>query len=407
MLNSNQMRELAYVVKIDDIQPIQGSDNCECAVVGGWRVMTKKGTFKPGDYAIYFEIDSKCPEKEPFLFLASKHFKVKTQRYTFGGKGNFISQGLLMSISDFTSLVEPPFWALNLADMIDSGEDVEHMGLTENIGVTYAVEEDNKRKASSEDKYKKMAQRKPNIFKKPWAKWLMRRNWGKKIMFFFFGKKKDKKNAWPSWVQKTDEERVQNQAWRFKKGNTEKYIVSEKIDGSSTTATLRKVSKRKYDFFVCSRNVVFDKPDKKCYYDTNIYLEMSQKYHFEEVLKDIVDKYNLKWVTLQGETYGAGVQKRNYGMTDHDFAGFNLIFSDRGRLNSYEARDIMNEYGVPWVPLICDDYTLPETIEEMLQYAEGVSEIDGGMREGIVIRSQDGVDSFKAVSNNYLIKYHS
>lgn len=31
----NGRRELAYVVKIDDIKPIVGSDNCECAVVGG------------------------------------------------------------------------------------------------------------------------------------------------------------------------------------------------------------------------------------------------------------------------------------------------------------------------------------------------------------------------------------
>ena len=37
MLNEKNERELAYVVKIDDIKPIIGSDNCECAVVGGWK----------------------------------------------------------------------------------------------------------------------------------------------------------------------------------------------------------------------------------------------------------------------------------------------------------------------------------------------------------------------------------
>jgi hypothetical protein len=93
-------------------------------------------------------------------------------------------------------------------------------------------------------------------------------------------------------------------------------------------------------------------------------------------------------------------------MKERDFAGFNLIFSDRGRLNSYEARDILAEYGIPWVPLLCDDYVLPATVDEMLEYAEGKSKIDGGMREGIVLRSQDGKDSFKSVSNAFLIKYH-
>ena len=45
-------RELAYIVQIDVIEPIVGSDNCEAAVVGGWKIMTKKETFKAGDYAV-------------------------------------------------------------------------------------------------------------------------------------------------------------------------------------------------------------------------------------------------------------------------------------------------------------------------------------------------------------------
>ena len=46
MINpKTKQRELAYVVKIDRIEPIIGSDNCESAVVGGWHVMTRKGTF--------------------------------------------------------------------------------------------------------------------------------------------------------------------------------------------------------------------------------------------------------------------------------------------------------------------------------------------------------------------------
>ena len=102
-----------------------------------------------------------------------------------------------------------------------------------------AEAEDNKRKANSADKYKVMAQRRPNIFRQPWARWMMRRNWGKKIMFFFFGKKKDKKNGWPAWVVKTDEERCQNMPWLFPGNPEERWIVTEKIDGSSTTFTMK------------------------------------------------------------------------------------------------------------------------------------------------------------------------
>ena len=402
MLNAKGERELAYVVKIDGISPIVGADRVELAHVDGWRIMVKKGQFQVGDYAIYFEIDSKVPEKEPFMFLESKHFKVKTQKYF---KGTVISQGLLMALDDFILNSEVPSWVQSLKFQISKGVDIEHEGVTEVIGVTYAVEEDNKRKAASVDKYKKMAQRRPNIFKKPWAKWMMRREWGRKVMFALFGKKKDKKNGWPSWVSKTDEERVQNMTWILE--DKSEWIATEKIDGTSTTATYRRTGRKKHEFYICSRNVVFDKPDKGCYYETNVYTEMAEKYHFEDVLAALVEKYDLEWATLQGETYGAGIQKREYGLKEHDFVGFNLIFSDRGRLNSVEAKEILTEYGIPWVPIVDEHFVLPDTVEELLAIATDKSVIDGGMREGLVFRSQDGARSFKAVSNEFLLKYHN
>ncbi len=402
MLNAKGERELAYVVKIDGISPIAGADRVELAHVGGWRIMVKKGQFQVGDYAIYFEIDSKVPEKEPFMFLESKHFKVKTQKYF---KGTVISQGLLMALDDFILNSEVPSWVQSLKFQISKGVDIEHEGVTEVISVTYAVEEDNKRKAASIDKYKKMAQRRPNIFKKPWAKWMMRHEWGRKIMFALFGKKKDKKNGWPSWVSKTDEERVQNMTWILE--DKSEWIATEKIDGTSTTATYRRTGRKKHEFYICSRNVVFDKPDKGCYYETNVYTEMAEKYHFEDVLAALVEKYNLEWATLQGETYGIGIQKREYGLKEHDFVGFNLIFSDRGRLNSVEAKEILAEYDIPWVPIVDEHFVLPDTVEELLAIATDKSVIDGGMREGLVFRSQDGTRSFKAVSNEFLLKYHN
>lgn len=402
MLNAKGERELAYVIKIDGISPITGADRVELAHIGGWRIMVKKGQFQVGDFAIYFEIDSKVPEKEPFMFLEPKHFKVKTQKYF---KGTVISQGLLMAFDDFILNSEVPSWVQSLKFQIDKGVNIEHEGLTEVIGVTYAVEEDNKRKAASVDRYKKMAQRRPNIFKQPWAKWFMRREWGRKLMFMLFGKKKDKKNGWPTWVSKTDEERVQNMTWILE--DKSEWIATEKIDGTSTTATYRRTGKRKHEFYICSRNVVFDKPDKGCYYDTNVYTEMAEKHHFEDVLAALVEKYNLEWATLQGETYGVGIQKREYGLKEHDFVGFNLIFSDRGRLNSVEAKEILAEYGIPWVPIVDEHFVLPDTVEELLAIATDKSAIDGGMREGLVFGSQDGTRSFKAVSNEFLLKYHN
>lgn len=409
MLNSKNERELAYVVRVDDIKPIEGRDRVECAVVGGWTIMVRKGQFHPGSLGIYFEIDSQVPEKEPFMFLAQKKFKIKTQKYKTPN-GQFWSQGLLMAPEDFNWYMNDIRTAIIEMDATnDEGYhavDNESRFLTKRLGVTYAVAEDNARKSGSMDKYKKMAQRRPKLFAKKPIRWLMRRNWGKKLLFVLFGKKKDKKNGWPAWVKKTDEERVQNMPWILQ--NKEPWIATEKIDGTSTTFTMKRGKFGKFDFYVCSRNVVFDKPDKTCFYDSNVYLEMAEKYDIENALKDILKSNpELEWVTIQGETYGPGIQKRDYSATEHEFAAFNFITSTEGRWNSLKAKELLSVYDIPWVPIIDKEFILPDTVEELLDIATDMSVIDGEMREGLVFRSLDGAQSFKAVSNEFLMKYHN
>ena len=410
MLNKNGERELAYVVHIDNIIPIEGADRVEQAIVGGWHIMVRKGQFQIGDLAIYFEIDSKVPEKPEFEFLAAKHYKVKTQKYF---KGAVISQGLLMSAEDFGWENTTTGHFAGDAPIIkrpDGSYLIEGDFLTKELGITYAEVEDNKRKANSTDKYKKMAQRRPDIFKKKWAQWMMHRNWGKKVMFFFFGKKKDEKNGWPTWVVKTDEERIQNLVHMIPTFQNEKWIPTEKIDGTSTTFTMKRGKRGKNDFFVCSRNVVFDKPDKKCFYETNVYTEMAEKYDIENVLKSILDENkDLLFVTIQGETYGEGVQKRDYSIKGHDFMAFNLIFGDANgvptRKNPMDMSSILSSYKIPCVPFF-EPIELPDTCDEILALAEGASAVDGLPREGLVFRTLDGCRSFKAVDNGFLLKYH-
>ena len=407
MLNKNNERELAYVVIIDAVTPIEGYDRVELAHVGGWTVVVGKGEFKAGDPAIYFEIDSKLPEVEPFTnmeFLAKKKYKVKTQKMC-----RRISQGLLMSAANFGwRIVEGGNYAIVDNNGNYHRVDEESRFLTKQLGVTYAVAEDNTRKAASADKYKKMAQRHGKLFSKQPFRWLMKRTWGKKLLFVFFGKKKDKKSEWPSWVAKTDEERIQNMPWILK--DKEPWIATEKIDGTSTTFTLKRGNGFKKDeFYICSRNVVFDKPDKACYYDTNVYIEMAEKYDIYNKMKNLLNHFtDCDWITIQGETYGAGIQKRDYHITDHNFMAFNFITSKEGRWGTEKMVELLQKLmGIPCVPIIDTNFILPDTVEELLEYATNHSVLDNDLREGIVFRSKDGSKSFKAVSNEYLMKYHS
>ena len=404
MLDKNGTRQLVYVVVVDAVTPIPEYDRVELAHISGWTVVVGKGEFHIGDPAIYFEIDSQLPEVAPFTnmeFLAKKHYKIKTQKMC-----KSLSQGLLMSAANFG-------WTMADGAILDldgnrHSINDESRFLTAQLGVTYAEPGDNKRKATSVDKYKKMAQRNGKLFKHQPFRWLMKREWGRKILFVFFGRKRDKKSSWPSWVSKTDEERVENIP-SVLMDKTE-WIATEKLDGTSTTATVRRGKFGKFDYYICSRNVVFDKPGKNCFYEKNVYTMMSEKYQFEKVLIDLCKKYNLEWATLQGETFGGTnplIQKNTYDMKACDFRGFNLIFSDRGRLNSVEAAKIMAEYGIKWVPILDEHYVLPDTIDELRAYVNSQpSTINGKIKEGIVFRYQDGSKSFKCVSPEYLLKYH-
>ncbi len=419
MVNSKNERELAYLTTIDSITPMN-ADRLECAHIAGWHCVVGKGEFKAGDIAVYIEEDAQLPDVPPFSqmdFLRSKNFKIKPQRI----RGE-LSQGLLVPISAFGWTVQNTHNPITFEQypLVFTGDD-DNYGraltgdtrfLTQKLNITYADPGDNARKGAGPDKYKRMAQRHPSIFKRRWAKWLMRRAWGRRLMFLFFGKKKDKKSAWPAWVVKTDEERAQNMPWLA--GNTEDWVMTEKIDGTSTTFTMRNhKNKKKRQLLVCSRNVVFDKPDKKCFYETNVYTEMALRYHMEETLNNILDYYEgeLDFITIQGETFGATVQKRDYGMKDRDFLVFNVILGYKGglvkRLNPFHGAAFVPKFGLKFVPVLGIAHGLPATIEEIVAMGDGKSVIDGGMREGIVFRDMNGEKSFKAVSNEFLLKYHN
>ena len=383
----NNKRALAYIQHVTNIRPIDGADNIEQCNVLGWNLICKKGEFHEGDPCVYIEIDSKVPEREEFEFLRAKGFKVKTMKL---GKFNCISQGLAMPQSAFKELAG-----------LSEGTDV-----TDILGIKYSVQEDNTRKGNGDPnaKYKSMAARHQKIFKQKWARWMMRRSWGRKVMFFFFGKKKDNPRGFPSFVSKTDEERVENQPWRIGDGKT--YLATEKLDGTSCTYALERKGRNKFEFYVCSRNVRQQDEKQECYHDHNIYWDLAFKYNIEQHLKDFLNKFpQLKWVCIQGEGVGS-VQGNPLKLKEDDLYVFNFKDSESGRYNSIAGRAIIEKMGMKWVPIL-GEVQMPDTMEELKALATGKSKVNPDvMREGIVYRSLDGSDSFKNVSREYLIKHN-
>ena len=390
MLDKNGNRMLCYVTTIDNILPIEGYDRVEQAVVGGWRVIVSKAdNFQPGDKCIYFEIDSLVDaQDERFEFLEKRKYRIKTQRMC-----KTISQGLVMPLSLFPELKDP-----------EVGTD-----LTEKLNVKYYVPEDNKRKAngvSKKAKYQSMASRYPHIFKKKPVRWLMRREWGRKLMFLLFGRKRDKGIAWPSHIAaKTDVERIQNEIWVLK--DKTPYVVTEKVDGSSCSVMAERSRFGKIKYYVCSRNVVFQDEKQKCFYDENIYFEMYHKYNMREILTKILEDYDLKNVAIQFEVFGPNVQKNDYSLSEREGRVFHIV-SNREKFPMDKVVEICEKYGLPHVPIIDDNYILPDTIEEVQAFVEGEgSKINGKMKEGVVFYDKaTGQKYFKFVSPEYLMKFH-
>lgn len=382
-------RALAHIEEIAWIKPIDGADNIELIGVLGWVLIAKIDEFKVGDKAVFVEIDSKCPaDDERFAFLEKKHYKVKTMKL---GKFKCFSQGLALPLTLFPELSDRKL-----------GDDV-----TKELRITYSSEEDRKRKSNKIDpnaKYKAMAERHKKFFSKPIIRKIMRYDIGRKILFLFFGKKKDNPKQFPSWIVKTDENRIENCPFYLE--SNEEWVQTEKIDGTSCTYAVDRMKrgKNKFEFVVCSRNVRQADRDQECYHDSNIYWELADKYNIEKVLSDYAIANNYDRVVLQGEGTGS-VQGNPYKLKDNRLFVFNLVVEGI-RKSTQEMAKFCEENNLEHVPIINEHYKTPDTMEEIKLQADGFSIINPKVkREGFVCRSLDGQQSFKNVSREYLLKH--
>lgn len=358
------MRQLASIKKISDIMPIEGRDKIVLAIVDGWSVIVKRGEFEVGDKCVYIEIDSVLPDKPEFEFLRKNNFRIKTMKMA-----GVISQGICFPMS--------------ILPVKQNGEYEINENVTGVIGVKQYERTMDKdpvcTSASTREKY---------------PKFLMRMSWFRKLVL-----PKKHVSGFPSFITKTDETRIQNMPFILK--DKQEWVVTEKIDGQSGTFCLVRhkskiFSKEKFEYIVCSRNLRLNKKDNSSYW------MVSDKYHIEDALRNMIGDRD--WIGLQGECIAPKVQGNKYHVSDVDFYAFNLVYPG-GRLDSITAMEICSRNGIKFVPIVDESYVLPDTVAEVLDYAHGDSVIGDTLREGVVFRSKDGKQSFKAVDPQFLLKY--
>lgn len=356
-------RVLAHIEEINSIIPIEGKDRIVLATVLGWTVIVQKD-FKVGDKVVFAEIDSVFPEKPEFEFLRSKKFRIKTMKMA-----GVISQGIVFPLSIL------PEGEYNIGDDV-----TDILGITQYEPTMDKEEIDTENTKTSTKKY---------------PEFLMRMTWFRKLVL-----PKKQVKGFPSFINKTDETRIQNAPFYLNMDC--KWIATEKVDGQSGSFTLQRVkgkhfwNKDTYDFAVCSRNL------RKWKRDTSSFWSVAEKYNIEEILYKLIG--DNEWVAIQGECVASNVQGNKYHVTEPDLYVFNLIYPS-GRVGSVEAKKIVNDLGLKFVPILSEDAQIKGmTVSEVLEYATGKSQLYDTLREGIVFRSEDGKQSFKAVSPEFLLK---
>lgn len=356
-------RSLAHIEKIEWIQPIKGKDRIVLAGVLEWTVIVQKELYHEGDKVIFCEIDSVFPDKPEYEFLRKNNFRIKTMKMA-----GVVSQGICFPVS----MLPPKEYKL--------GEDVTAL-----MGITQYEQTMDKEPDISESKSARN-----------YPKFLMKQKWFRKLVL----PKKEYK-GFPKFVSKTDETRIQNAPFYLDMDC--KWIATEKVDGQSGTFTLQRIKKKhfwnkeKFDFAVCSLNLRLWNEDNSSYWS------VAKKYNIKKILHELIG--DNEWVAIQGECVAPNVQGNKYHVTEPDLYVFNIIYPN-GRMNSLMAKELAELHGLKFVPIINNEaYIKGMSVTELLDYATGKSQLYDTLREGIVFRSLDGKQSFKAVSPKFLLKY--
>lgn len=353
------MRHLATIQKIEKLLPIEGADKIEVAQVNGWQVVVKKGEFFAGDLCVYFEIDSFLPIDERYEFLRKSSyrnviglgegFRLKTIRL----RGQ-VSQGLCLPLSAFPELNN---------NEVFIGSDV-----SEKLRV---IKYDPPVPAQLQGQVR---------------------------------------GNFPSFVPKTDQERIQNIFDRVTEWIKEGvgFVVEEKLDGSSCT-----VYKYHGEIGVCSRNLELKISSEN---SSNAFILAT-----DGIRKAIDTDVIIGNFAIQGEVVGPGIQGNWYELSEPTFVVFDVYDIDRGCYVTAQDREtfiryIENATGyklnvVPtigiWSELQDDDVAYD--LATYLNAANGYSDFTEKKkaREGIVFKSMDYVNgdvvSFKVISNDWLL----
>ena len=363
------LNSVCYVGVIGEIRPIEGADNIELAMVGGWQAITKKGEYQIGNKVVVATTDAVIPQALSDLMEVTGYLR-KGQRVRTVKLRGVYSECLLI-----------PFKYLapkSLENNVEEGHDM--MGI---LGVT---------------KYE------------PPVKMVEMSVGGRKIKyhqnpnFHVYYKFPNLKNA-PELFSEDDRVSIT----RKLHGTNARYGIVKKKK-LSLWDRIRKFFGNHWVYFeyVYGSHNVEKGSESQGFYSTDVWRTIADEYKIKEKLWGFVKKYYTpqllgSGVVIYGEIYGHGIQKNyEYGLQDIKFAGFDVEINGTYQ-PFFDERGIFKTLDLPRVELLYSGLWNKDTQDKFVfnNFIEGTKV----PHEGIVIKCLSGERHkvAKVINPDYLI----
>lgn len=355
-----------YIAKINEIKPIEGADNIEQAIIGGWNCIIQKNQYAEGSLVVIATTDAVIPQELSDAMNVTNYLR----------KGQRVRTVKLRGVYS-ECLIIPLKYIPRSTEIFNEGKDMmEVMGITKWEPPVKTIQLASGRKIRYQDN--------PN--------------------FHVYYKFPNLKNVQGMF---TEEDEVE--ITRKIHGTNARYGIVKKKSLSvwdKIKKFLRLADKWiDYEFVVGSHNVEKGS-DSQGFYDTNVWYDIEKRYEIKKKLWEYVKGSEDigEGVILYGEIYGKGIQKGyEYGLDEIRFAVFDI--KDAGK------------YMCPSVSRQVTEKALELPYVEVLYYGKWSQEIQDKYtfnnfipgtktpEEGIVIKYYTGERQkvAKVINPDYLI----
>jgi RNA ligase (TIGR02306 family) len=375
MENQNSV---CFVARINELKEIQGADNIELAVIGGWNCIVKKGSHKVYELVVVATTDAVIPQELSDAMNVTNYLR-KGQRVRTVKLRGVYSECLIMSLDSLPQMKKQ--FTSGIGYFWNEGEDVmELLGIFKYEPPAVQVQLASGRK----------------------IRYSQNPNFG---VYYKFPNIKNINGMFNEYDEVEVTRKIHGTNARYGIVKKNKLSIWDKVKRFFGDKWVE------YEYVYGSHNVEKGS-DSQGFYDSDVWKTIAEKYRIRERLWEQVklewdyissDEYKIgEGFVIYGEIYGPGIQKNyDYGLKEIEYAGFDVTINGKYQPlhDSYCYHRMLD---LPYVPILAVDRWTQE-----LQDRHVFDKIEGTKvpHEGVVIKSMDGNRHkvAKVINPDYLI----